>query len=224
MKLLRELTEDVSFVTEAATADKPRKLFIEGIFLQGDIKNRNGRMYPVGILEGAVDSYIKRSDLAKGGAYGELGHPQGPTINLDRASHLIRSLTREGTNYIGKAEILTGHRMGDDVAAIMEHGGRLGVSSRGLGSLVQKEGYNEVQGDFYLVTAADIVADPSAPDAFVKSVMEGTEWVWDEKQGWKALEVAEAVKKSFSQSKPSQISEDRKIAAFAAWMNKRINY
>ncbi len=218
MKLLRELVETCDVIVEAATADKPKKLFIEGIFLQGDITNRNGRRYPVGILEGAVNSYIKRADLEGGGAYGELGHPQGPTINLDRASHLIRSLVKEGTNFIGKAEILTGTTMGDNVAAIISHGGRVGVSSRGLGSLVQREGVNEVQNDFYLATAADIVADPSAPDAFVKSVMEDVDWVWNGKNGWEAHKVVEAVKESFAESRESQITEERKLNAFNAWL------
>lgn len=177
MKLITELTEDVKYVTEA-TENGKKKLYIEGIFLQGNIKNRNGRRYRTEHLDREVTRYMK--DLVeKNRAFGELGHPNGPSINLDRVSHLIESLKREGDNFIGRA-VITDTPMGNIARGLIESGAQLGVSSRGMGSLAPgKDGIMEVQGDFYLATAADIVADPSAPDAFVQGIMEGVEWVWD---------------------------------------------
>jgi len=154
------------------------RTFIKGPFMQANIKNRNGRMYPAEVLDKEVSRYVTEN-VAKNRAYGELGHPTSPTINLDRVSHMIKELTRDGDNFIGKAKIMTETPMGRIVKNLMDEGASLGVSSRGMGSLKNKSGVAEVQNDFYLATAADIVADPSAPDAFVEGIMEGKEWVWD---------------------------------------------
>ena len=175
MKLITEAIENVEVITEGKGADK--KLYIEGVFLQSDLKNRNGRMYPFQVLEKEVgrynEEYIKTSR-----ALGELGHPDGPTVNLDRVSHRITSLTAEGTNFIGRAQILD-TPMGKIASSLLGEGVKLGVSSRGMGSIDKREDCNVVMDDFMLATAADIVADPSAPDAFVNGIMEGKEWVWD---------------------------------------------
>ena len=176
MKLITEVVEDVQIVTEAKETGE-KTYFIEGIFMQGNMKNRNGRVYPVDILEKEVGRYNKEY-VEKNRAYGELGHPQGPTINLDRVSHMIKELYRDGDNFRGKAKIMD-TPMGNIVKNLMDEGSTLGVSSRGMGSLKAKNGVNEVQNDFYLATAGDIVADPSAPDAFVEGIMEGKEWIWD---------------------------------------------
>jgi len=150
---------------------------LKGIFLQGDIKNRNGRVYPVEVLEKEVKRYNKEF-IAENRGYGELGHPEGPTVNLERVSHMVTSLERDGKNFIGEAKVMS-TPMGKIVENIMDDGGKLAVSSRGMGSLEQKNGANYVKNDFYLATAADIVADPSAPQAFVEGIMEGKEWIWD---------------------------------------------
>ena len=175
MKLITEAIENVEVITEGKGADK--KLYIEGVFLQSDLKNRNGRMYPFQVLEKEVnrynEEYIKTSR-----ALGELGHPDGPTVNLDRVSHRITSLSAEGTNFIGRAQILD-TPMGKIASSLLGEGVKLGVSSRGMGSIDRREDCNVVMDDFMLATAADIVADPSAPDAFVNGIMEGKEWVWD---------------------------------------------
>jgi hypothetical protein len=176
MKLITEEVQKVKFVTEGRGAEK--KMYIEGIFLQGDICNRNGRMYPMETLSKEVNRY-NENFISKGRALGELGHPDGPTVNLDRASHMITSLVREGSNFIGKAKLLE-TPMGKIAKALISEGVSLGVSSRGVGSLqMTNEGHKVVGPDFMLATAADIVADPSAPDAFVQGIMEGKEWVWD---------------------------------------------
>jgi len=176
MKLITEEVQKVKFVTEGKGSNK--KLYIEGVFLQGNIKNRNGRMYPVETLEREVGRY-NESFIKKGRALGELGHPEGPTVNLDRVSHKITSLTREGNNFRGKAQLLN-TPMGKIASSLLDEGVMLGVSSRGVGSLrTTNEGYKVVGEDFMLATAADIVADPSAPDAFVSGIMEGKEWVWE---------------------------------------------
>ena len=178
MKLITELTEDIQYIEEAKENGK-KNYFIEGIFMQGDIKNRNGRMYPAEILDKEVKRY-NETYVEKNRAYGELGHPQGPTINLERVSHMITDLKRDGSNFVGKAKIMCETPMGAIVKGLMDDGGQLAVSSRGMGSLKQnRQGVNEVQRDFYLATAGDIVADPSAPDAFVNGIMEGREWVWE---------------------------------------------
>ena len=177
MKLIREEIESVKYLVETTKSGK-KSLYIEGVFLQGNIKNRNGRMYPMETLRKEVSRY-NESNVQSGRALGELGHPDGPTVNLDRVSHKIVSLRESGDNFIGKAKILS-TPMGKIASALVEDGVKLGVSSRGIGSLRQtKEGVNIVGDDFMLATAADIVADPSAPDAFVEGIMEGKEWVWD---------------------------------------------
>ena len=179
MKLICEVNEDISYVTETLDeATGKRKFMIEGVFMQGDIKNRNGRVYPAEVLDKEVKRY-NESYVSKNRAYGELGHPSGPTINLERVSHMITELKRDGSNFMGKAKIMTETPYGAIVKSLMEEGAQLGVSSRGMGSLKQRNGVAEVQNDFYLATAADIVADPSAPDAFVNGIMESKEWVWD---------------------------------------------
>jgi len=176
MKLIREEIESVDFIVEEKNGKK--SMFIEGIFLQGDLKNRNGRMYPMETLRREVQRYSE-SNIQTGRALGELGHPDGPTVNLDRVSHKIVSLTENGSNFIGKAKILN-TPMGNIAKNLIDEGVKLGVSSRGIGSLrPSRDGINIVGDDFMLSTAADIVADPSAPDAFVEGIMEGKEWVWD---------------------------------------------
>ena len=176
MKLIREEIESVEVIVEQRNGQK--HLYIEGIFLQGDIKNRNGRMYPCDTLAREVGRY-NESFVQKGRALGELGHPDGPSINLDRVSHKITSLRQEGTNFIGRAQILS-TPMGNIAKSLLDEGVKLGVSSRGMGSLREdRNGIKVVGEDFMLATAADIVADPSAPDAFVNGIMEGKEWVWD---------------------------------------------
>ena len=176
MKLIREEIEQVEFIVENRNGKK--SLYIEGVFLQGNIKNRNGRMYPMETLRKEVSRY-NENHVTSGRALGELGHPDGPTVNLDRVSHKIVSLKESGSNFVGKAKIL-GTPMGKIASSLLDEGVKLGVSSRGVGSLKQtREGYSVVGEDFMLATAADIVADPSAPDAFVSGIMEGKEWVWD---------------------------------------------
>ena len=176
MKLIREEIEQVEVIVEERNGKKC--LYIEGVFLQGDIRNRNGRMYPSETLAREVGRY-NEAFIQKGRALGELGHPDGPTVNLDRVSHKITSLVQEGTNFVGRAKILS-TPMGNIAKSLLDEGVKLGVSSRGVGSVrMNNEGVNVVGEDFMLATAADIVADPSAPDAFVQGIMEGKEWVWD---------------------------------------------
>ena len=175
MKLITESIEDIQILEEESNGKK--LLYIEGVFLQADLKNRNGRVYPFGVLEREVGRYNEQY-VSAGRALGELGHPDGPTVNLDRVSHKIVSLKAEGTNFIGKAQILN-TPMGSIAKSLLESGVKLGVSSRGMGSIEEKNGANYVRDDFMLATAADIVADPSAPDAFVNGIMEGKEWVWE---------------------------------------------
>tara|TARA_Y100000992_G_scaffold205934_1_gene140802 strand:+ start:2134 stop:2784 length:651 start_codon:yes stop_codon:yes gene_type:complete len=176
MKLIREEIESVEFITEEKNGKK--SLYIEGIFLQGNIKNRNGRMYPMETLQKEVNRY-NEAHVQSGRALGELGHPDGPTVNLDRVSHKITSLRESGSNFIGRAKILD-TPMGQIAKSLIGEGVKLGVSSRGIGSLKPtKEGFNVVGDDFMLATAADIVSDPSAPDAFVEGIMEGKEWIWE---------------------------------------------
>ncbi len=176
VKLFSEAVEEVEFICEAKEGeDKSYK--IRGIFMQADIKNRNGRVYPLDILQNEVKKYNKNFIKEKR-AFGELGHPEGPTVNLERVSHMITSLEPDGKNFIGEAKIMA-TPMGEIVKNLMDEGAKLGVSSRGMGSLDQKGGASYVRDDFYLATAADIVADPSAPNAFVEGIMEGKEWVWN---------------------------------------------
>ena len=175
MKLIREEIESVDFIVEEKNGKK--SMYIEGIFLQGDICNRNGRMYQMEGLRKEVQRYTE-NHINSGRALGELGHPDGPTVNLDRVSHKIISLKESGNNFIGKAKILS-TPMGKIAESLISEGVKLGVSSRGIGSITQREGVNVVGNDFMLSTAADIVSDPSAPDAFVEGIMEGKDWIWD---------------------------------------------
>ena len=175
MKLISEEIQDAEYLVEETNGKKAYK--IRGVFLQSDIKNRNGRIYENAILSNEVNRYTKEF-IDKKRAFGELGHPDGPTVNLERVSHMITSLTPEGKNFIGEAKIMD-TPYGKIVKGLIDEGAQLGVSSRGMGSLIQKNGGNYVGKDFYLATAADIVADPSAPDAFVEGIMENKEWIWD---------------------------------------------
>ena len=174
MKLITEVIEDINIVESKSGKD----LYIEGVFLQSDMKNRNGRVYPTDVLTNEVNRYTENY-INKNRAFGELGHPSGPTINLERVSHMIKELRLDGKNFIGKAKIMTETPYGAIVKNLINEGAQLGVSSRGMGSVKSSGGANVVQNDFYLATAADIVADPSAPDAFVNGIMEGKEWIWD---------------------------------------------
>ena len=176
VKLISEEIQDVEYICEEKENGK-KDYKIKGIFMQADVKNRNGRVYPMEVLEKEVGRYNKEYIKEKR-AFGELGHPDGPTVNLERASHMITALYPDGKNFIGEAKILK-TPIGEIVKSLMDEGAKLGVSSRGMGSLDQKNGANYVRNDFYLATAADIVADPSAPNAFVEGIMEGKEWVWN---------------------------------------------
>ena len=208
MKLIREEIETAKvLITEGK--DGKKKHFIEGVFLQGAIKNRNGRMYPVPTLQREVDKY-NEAYIKKGRALGELGHPDGPTINLDRVSHLITSLKNEGNNFIGRARILD-TPMGNIAKNLLDEGVKLGVSSRGLGTIKEENGMKVVMDDFMLATAADIVADPSAPDAFVDGIMEGKEWIYA--NGAIHEQTIEQIRKRISTAQRSQM-EERKLSAF----------
>ena len=176
VKLIAEAVEEVEYITEEKEGGG-KNYKIGGIFMQADIKNRNGRIYPMEVLDEEVKNYNKKF-IKQNRAFGELGHPDGPTVNLERVSHMITSLKPDGKNFIGEAKIMD-TPMGKIVKNLMDEGAKLGVSSRGMGSLKQKGGANVVSDDFYLATAADIVADPSAPNAFVEGIMEGKEWVWN---------------------------------------------
>lgn len=206
MKLIAEEIVEVNFLTEDSNGKTSH--FIEGVFLQGEIKNRNGRMYPIDTLQREVDTY-NESYVSKGRALGELGHPDGPQINLDRVSHKIVSLRQEGNNFIGKAKILE-TPMGKIAKNLLDEGVKLGVSSRGLGSIERRGDMNVVKDDFMLATAADIVADPSAPDAFVEGIMEGKDWIWN--SGWEESHIA-AVKKDIDNASVDQLTE-KKLKAF----------
>ena len=208
MKLIREEIETAKvFITEGK--DGKKKHFIEGVFLQGAIKNRNGRMYPVPTLQREVDKY-NEAYIKKGRALGELGHPDGPTINLDRVSHLITSLKNEGNNFIGRARILD-TPMGNIAKNLLDEGVKLGVSSRGLGTIKEENGMKVVMDDFMLATAADIVADPSAPDAFVDGIMEGKEWIYA--NGAIHEQTIDQIRKRIHTAERSQM-EERKLSAF----------
>ena len=214
MKLITEEVQKVKFVTEGKGSNK--KLYIEGVFLQGNIKNRNGRMYPVETLEREVGRY-NESFIQKGRALGELGHPEGPTVNLDRVSHKITSLTREGNNFRGKAQLLN-TPMGKIASSLLDEGVMLGVSSRGVGSLrTTNEGYKVVGEDFMLATAADIVADPSAPDAFVSGIMEGKEWIWE--GGILREQLAEKTQKRINTLVDQRKLEEQKLNLFNEFLS-----
>lgn len=213
MKLITEVNEDVRYIVEEK--DGKKSLYIEGVFLQSNLKNRNGRMYPSEIMEKEVNRYMKEAVEGKR-AFGELGHPDGPSINLDRVSHIITELRRDGDNWHGKAKI-TETPMGNIARGLIESGGQLGVSSRGLGTLAEnRDGVKIVQDDFHLATAADIVADPSAPDAFVRGIMENKEWVvvngvWTEQ----ACDMAKRVIKKASRNE----LEEAKLAVFSKFLS-----
>ena len=211
MKLISEEIESVNFITEEKGGKKSH--FIEGVFLQSDIKNRNGRMYPMNTLSREVGRY-NESFIEKGRALGELGHPDGPTVNLDRVSHKIISLKQEGKNFIGKAKILE-TPMGKIASSLLSEGVKLGVSSRGLGSIERRGNINIVKDDFMLSTAADIVADPSAPDAFVEGIMEGKEWVMAEGRWQESL--YEQSKKYLNNSPQSEL-DARKLEVFESFL------
>jgi hypothetical protein len=214
MKLITEEISNVQIISEGKGTNK--KLYIEGVFLQGEIKNRNGRMYPMDTLRREVDRY-NESFVQKGRALGELGHPDGPTVNLDRVSHKITSLVREGNNFKGKAQILN-TPMGKIASSLLGEGVCLGVSSRGVGSLkTTSEGYKVVGEDFMLATAADIVADPSAPDAFVSGIMEGKEWVWE--GGILREQLAERTQKRINTLVDQRRLEEHKIDLFQEFLN-----
>ena len=176
VKLISESAEDVEYIVEEKENGK-KNYKIRGIFMQADVKNRNGRVYPLEVLQKEVAKYNKNF-IRENRAFGELGHPEGPTVNLERVSHMVTELHPDGKNFIGEAKIME-TPMGKIVKNLIDEGAKLGVSSRGMGSLEQKNGANYVRDDFYLATAADIVADPSAPNAFVEGIMEGREWIWD---------------------------------------------
>jgi hypothetical protein len=216
MKLITELTENVQYVTEANEKSGKKDMYIEGIFLQAEIKNRNGRMYPINVLESEVKRYMTEV-VSHNRAYGELGHPSGPSINLDRVSHIITELKRDKNNFIGKAKI-TETPMGNIARGIMESGGQLGVSSRAMGSLKEERGVMVVQNDLKISTAADIVADPSAPDAFVKGIMENVEWFYDEANGVWLQEKVESIKKSVHSLSSKKIEEQR-LAIFEEFLS-----
>jgi hypothetical protein len=214
MKLITEEAQKVKFITEGKGDNK--KMYIEGIFLQGDICNRNGRMYPMETLSREVKRY-NETFVAKGRALGELGHPDGPTVNLDRVSHKIVSLEQDGSNFRGKAQLLE-TPMGKIAKSLLDEGVCLGVSSRGVGSLkMTNEGHKVVGEDFMLATAADIVADPSAPDAFVQGIMEGKEWVWE--GGILREKLAESTKRRINTLVDQKMLEERKLHLFNEFLS-----
>ena len=215
MRLIKEVTEEIQYISELNEETGKKSHFIEGVFLQSNLKNRNGRMYPKEVMQKEVARYTAES-IDKKRAYGELGHPDGPTVNLDRVSHMIVGLKEEGDNYIGRAKILD-TPMGRIVKELIGEGASLGVSSRGLGSLKERNGVNEVQEDFMLATAADIVADPSAPDAYVQGIMENKEWtfvngIWQEQE-------LEESKKLIHAASASEL-EAVKLEVFESFLNK----
>jgi len=214
MKLITEEISQVKIITEGKGSNKT--LHIEGVFLQGGIKNRNGRMYPVNILNNEVNRYCENF-VGKGRALGELGHPDGPTVNLDRVSHKITSLVREGNNFVGKAKLLS-TPMGKIASSLIGEGVTLGVSSRGVGTLKEDQtGCKVVGEDFQLATAADIVADPSAPDAFVNGIMEGKEWVWE--GGSLREQLAENTAKRINTLVDQRRLEEHKLSLFNDFLN-----
>jgi hypothetical protein len=214
MKLISEQVEQVEFILEEKDGSE-KNYKIKGIFLQGEVKNRNGRVYPMEVLDKEVKRYNKEF-IEQNRAMGELGHPEGPTVNLDRVSHMVTSLQKEGKNYIGEAKIMS-TPMGNIVKNLIDDGAKLGVSSRGMGSLVDKGGVKYVNKDFYLATAADIVADPSAPQAFVEGIYEGKEWIWDNGL-LKEVEV-QRIKEDFERSVRSKNAKAQALA-FAKFLRK----
>ena len=213
MKLIREEINDAQYIVEENEGKK--NYSIKGVFLQADIKNRNGRVYPSSVLMKEVKRY-NAEFINKNRAFGELGHPEGPTVNLERVSHMIKKLYPEGKNFIGEAKIMD-TPYGKIVKSLIDEGAKLGVSSRGMGSLVTKNGQNTVGEDFYLATAADIVADPSAPDAFVEGIMETKEWVWN--NGILVEQDVEAWKRELIKTKRIELAE-KKASIFKDFLSK----
>ena len=213
MKLISEEIQSAEYLVEENNGKK--EYTIRGVFLQSDIKNRNGRVYPREILVREVNRYNKEF-VQKNRAFGELGHPDGPTVNLERVSHMVKSLTADGSNFIGEAKIMD-TPYGKIVKGLIDEGAKLGVSSRGMGSLIQRNGVNYVKDDFYLATAADIVADPSAPDAFVEGIMESKEWVWD--NGVLKQVDIESWKKQIQEAKRT-VLEEKKLKVFKSFLTK----
>ena len=214
MKLITEEVSSAEYIVEEADNGK-KNYKIRGIFMQADMKNRNGRIYPMETLNKEVNRYNKEFVQAKR-AFGELGHPDGPTVNLERVSHMITSLTPEGKNFIGEAKIMD-TPYGKIVKNLIDEGAKLGVSSRGMGSLENKGGSNYVKSDFYLATAADIVADPSAPDAFVEGIMEGKEWIWDNGV-IREVDIHE-MKTTIERAKQRELAE-KQAAVFESFLSK----
>ena len=213
MKLISEEVQNAEYLIEENNGKKEYK--IRGVFLQSEIKNRNGRVYPREILVREVNRYTKEF-INKNRAFGELGHPDGPTVNLERVCHMVKSLTPEGDNFIGEAKIMD-TPYGKIVKGLIDEGAQLGVSSRGMGSIINRNGINFVKDDFYLATAADIVADPSAPDAFVEGIMESREWVWD--NGVLKQVDIEAWKQQIQEAKRT-VLEEKKLEVFKSFLTK----
>jgi hypothetical protein len=220
-KPLSDLVEDVQYIEEETEGKK--SLFIEGVFLQGGVKNRNGRIYPVDILSKEVGRYTKES-IKENRSYGELGHPSGPQINLDRVSHMIKSLKQSGNDFVGRAKIID-TPMGNIARNLIKEGCKLGVSSRGLGTLKESNGASTVQGDFRLATAGDIVADPSAPNAFVNGIMEGVEYLYAPDGSLKVKEqVAEQIKQKIETAVVKrQLNEQRALELFNEYFEKLVS-
>jgi hypothetical protein len=216
MKLITELNETSEYIQESRGGVKQH--FIQGIFLQAGVKNRNGRIYPIDVMEREVSRYTKER-VEAGRAYGELGHPSGPQINLERVSHMIVDLSKEGDNYVGKA-LIAETPMGDIARGLLKSGAKLGVSSRGIGTLIPtKEGIMEVQDDFRLATAADIVADPSAPDAFVNGIMENVEWIYDSAKNTYLEQHLDDVKKAVHSTPKKRFDEGKALAIFENYLS-----
>jgi hypothetical protein len=213
MKLICEVNESIEILTEEK--DGQKQYFIEGPFLQGDIKNRNGRVYEFKMLKDKVEQY-RKDFVAQKRAFGELGHPEGPTINLERVSHMISELSPDGKNFYGKAKIMD-TPYGKIVKNLMDEGAKLGVSSRGVGSIEEKNGANYVKDDFRLSTAADIVADPSAPEAFVRGVMEGREWIFE--NGLLVQREIDEIKETIRKTSSRKL-EEQMVSAFKRFINK----
>jgi len=213
MKLISEEVQNAEYLVEEKNGKKEYK--IRGVFLQSEIKNRNGRVYPTEVLVREVNRYTKEF-INKNRAFGELGHPDGPTVNLERVCHMVKSLKQDGKDFIGEAKIMD-TPYGKIVKGLIDEGAQLGVSSRGMGSLIQRNGVNYVKDDFYLATAADIVADPSAPDAFVEGIMESKEWVWD--NGVLKQVDIESWKKQIQEAKRT-VLEEKKLKVFKSFLTK----
>lgn len=219
LKLITETTHDIkSLIVEAKDAPGHKAYYIEGIFMQGAVKNQNGRIYPTGVLNKEVQRYTAEN-IARKRAFGELGHPESPTVNLDRVSHMITEMKQDRDNFIGRAKVMVHTPMGAIVKALIDEGAELGVSSRGLGSLKETSGGMEVQSDYYF-SAMDIVADPSAPDAFVRGIMEGKEWVWESGalKERELVEMARIVDSAHGSNVPAAVKQETLVKTFGDFM------